>query len=191
MRLVKIRPIPLPVFKGGRGWYDDFAVSGASDREYSVNPGAKTLIAGGIKLASTTATVGKISLPTWFGHANFKAEVVVKLVAGTRAVLEFRSLDSNNRMQLRLESNGSIILDKTVLSTGTTLGFISSVTPSAYQCLGLEVCGASIKAFLDGRQIIGVIESDLINNTKISFWCYDAVAGAAESHWQYFAVHPL
>jgi hypothetical protein len=192
MLLVKSRPIPLPVFKGGRGWYDDFAVTGASDPEYALTTAVLIPEDGGVTAQSSGEVYGYWNLPSWYGSYNFEAEVVYKFVAGTTArPLVFRKTNNDNLWFIGMTSTGVISLQKRVTAETTSVGSYSGPTPTFYQKIGIKALGPDMKVYLNGVPVISVTDSANITGSNFGMVVYHAVAGEARSRWQYLAIHPL
>jgi hypothetical protein len=193
MQLVKSRPIPLPVFKSGY-WYDDFAVTGASDPMYTLTGGAKDKFSYGIRLRATTGTYCQLYLPIlpgWYLKRNFEAEAITRLVEGSILNIVFRFLDGNNRNIVRLTSGNQILLIKGVSGVYTTLATTSGVTTSLFKRIGIRAIGSDIKVFLDGTQIISVNEPDNAGYGGFNFDIYDGTTGLVKADFQYLAINPL
>lgn len=191
MQLVKSRPIALPVFKSGR-WYDDFAVTGASDPGYVVALGEKDVLNNGIRLKATSGTSCQLRLPTWFSPISFQAEVIARLSAGSMAaVLEFRRVDDNNRWYVQIDDTSAIKLIKVVASTYTTAGSKSGVEVSKFLRIGISAVGPNISVYQDGIKIISVVDTSNMSAGYCRLYTYNAVVGVAQAEWQYIAIKTL
>ena len=185
---MKSRPIALPVFKSGR-WYDDFAVTGASDPGYSL-VGAKESTSG-ILLKATTGTSSDLSLPPWLNFKNFEAEMISRLISGTQTLMQFRYLNGSNRLFITINSSGNLLLTKGVGGTYTVLGSISGVSYGSWNRIGLRAVGLLVEVFLNGIKKISVTEIDNINNAGLIISSYNPTIGIAQSEFQYLAIKPL
>jgi len=191
MQLIKKRPIALPVFKSGR-WYDDFAVTGASDVGYSLT-GTKTKYPGHIRLATSGGgTSYFLSLPTWYKCKNFKLESVFRRVAGSSCYISFRRINSQNSWTVVIPSaNDAIELRKIVANVTTVVATKNNIANTAFHRINLEVAGPNISLCLDGSLVASVRSTDNIAGDLFIVGGFDAVANTAQGEWQYVAINPL
>jgi len=189
MTLVPSRPIPLPVWKSGN-WYDDFAVTGAVEPGYSL-AGAKDKTSNVIRLRATTGPTSTLTLPSWFGFSNFKVEYVMKRVAGTTAIFQFRYLNANNRWFINLNSLDVFKIARVVSGVNTDIASLGSVISTSWQKIGINAVGSNIFVYLNGKRVFTVNDTANINYKFFSLEVYDATVGIAQSDFQYLAIKPL
>ena len=191
MQLVKRRPITLPVFKSGK-WYDDFAVTGASDSRYILLYGAKDKLSDGIRLRATAAKSSVLYLPLRYKVSNFEAEVICKRIAGAEILpLVFRYTDATNFWYIWSNNTTEIKLVKIVAGVYTTVGTISGYNLSDSNRLGVRAVGSNIEVFVNGVRILNIVDSDNIAGNRFDLEVYDATIGVAQGDWQYVAIKPL
>jgi len=189
MQRVKRRPLVLPVFKSGK-WYDDFAVTGASESGYGL-VGAKDKIPEGIRLRATTGTSGGITLPNWYKKNNFELETIMRLIAGSTCTVNFRMLNGDNRLYFELTPSNTLQLYKVVTGVFTQLGSSITTTSTKFQKINARVCGLQIEIFLNGIKVISVNDSANITNKLFQLTTYDSGVGVAQTEFQYFAIKPI
>ena len=191
MELVKRRPIVLPVFKGGQGWYDDFAVTGANDSGYIVSATVKTKTTYGIIIGTPVSGGCDIEVPQKYCNSNVIIETVCRIVAGALITpINFRKTDWNNRWRVEITSTNVLQLQKSVAGVNTQEGVVNISSSAAWNRVLVEAIGARINVYHNGTLKISVVDTDLITNSRIHFSMYDGSI-PCRGEYQYYAVKPL
>ncbi len=197
MLLVPSRPIPLPVLRPGRGWYDDFAVTGAKSQaglSYTVQAESAVPVSRGIEVRAVAETSGGPIIPPYTARDGL-IESRQRLLAGNihiRPIFWRRSNDAN-QWALEITAASDVKLIKVVANVWTTVATkISAANPYEQHTYAASFVGPRHRVYIDGKLIFDVTDTANLMNTGFKFCrVEDSAVGVTKGLVEYLAIHPL
>jgi hypothetical protein len=129
--------------------------------------------------AASSGTISILSCSTAMSTPNHKASVVINRGTATTTGLVVRRIDDSNFYAARVNlATNNVLLYKVVAGVTTSLSGLDSQWLSEGSTLTLEVIGTSLKAYVNGTQVLSTTANDaaLVSGTGVGIRA-DAAGG--------------